>query len=391
MSDKNLNLSLFLQSNSKGQELVNKLSGMDLDIYYKIQDIVYTAPTTGEIHRQVTKLLESGYGREFSVNYLGNPTIGQGAVYSLSNMGVGTLKILKESYDINPYLKDKNRKTINNLTLDNYKRDKKGRIKTKKGKPVKVNLAQRKMNAFVNGFANLSGITNFIVFLKENLIIIAILFVTVFVIIPAIIFTAGAVGSFHSTPFELCSKDAKENAGSSVGLGDGISLDVKKNVEQYSKPEFLYHAWIYFTQKAGWSKNATIGTLSYIMQEGSGLGTFTYESYYIRSYKGPSGKSPDLTLDNELWLKELPRMQHENPDGDMIGIGAQQQTDTSVGGGASNATAMIKAAIAAKKYWQDPSFQVPYLIKLDEANYMAERSEERRVGKECRSRWSPYH
>ena len=23
--------------------------------------------------------------------------------------------------------------------------------------------------------------------------------------------------------------------------------------------------------------------------------------------------------------------------------------------------------------------------------YMAERSEERRVGKECRSRWSPYH
>ena len=24
-------------------------------------------------------------------------------------------------------------------------------------------------------------------------------------------------------------------------------------------------------------------------------------------------------------------------------------------------------------------------------SYLAERSEERRVGKECRSRWSPYH
>ena len=24
-------------------------------------------------------------------------------------------------------------------------------------------------------------------------------------------------------------------------------------------------------------------------------------------------------------------------------------------------------------------------------NYLANRSEERRVGKECRSRWSPYH
>lgn len=373
MSDKNLNLSLFLQSNSKGQELVSRLSDANLDIYYKIQDIVYTAPTTGEIHRQVTKLLESGYGREFSMNHLGNPKIGLGAVYSLSNMGAGNLNITKESYDANPYLKDKSRKTTNDLTLDNYKRDKKGRIKTKKGKPVKVNAAQRKMNAFINGFANLGGIANFFVFLKENLIIIAILFVTVFIIVPAIIFTAGAVGAFHSTPFELCSKDSHENSGSSAGLGDGITLDVKKNVEKYSKPEFLYHAWVYFTQKAGWSKNATIGTLSYIMQEGSGLGTFTYESYYIKSYKGPSGKSPDLTLDNELWLKELPRLQHENPDGDMVGIGAQQQTDTSAGGGAQNATAMIKAAISAKKYWQDPSFQVPYLIKLNESNYMFQK------------------
>ena len=37
-----------------------------------------------------------------------------------------------------------------------------------------------------------------------------------------------------------------------------------------------------------------------------------------------------------------------------------------------------------------------YLAKLEEAkkrnhHKIAERSEERRVGKECRSRWSPYH
>ena len=31
-----------------------------------------------------------------------------------------------------------------------------------------------------------------------------------------------------------------------------------------------------------------------------------------------------------------------------------------------------------------------YLQKIDIERY-AERSEERRVGKECRSRWSPYH
>ena len=33
-------------------------------------------------------------------------------------------------------------------------------------------------------------------------------------------------------------------------------------------------------------------------------------------------------------------------------------------------------------------------VKMDEVNFFAkrlDRSEERRVGKECRSRWSPYH
>ena len=30
-------------------------------------------------------------------------------------------------------------------------------------------------------------------------------------------------------------------------------------------------------------------------------------------------------------------------------------------------------------------------IGYDQAPYYSERSEERRVGKECRSRWSPYH
>src|SRR2546426_11576313 len=32
-----------------------------------------------------------------------------------------------------------------------------------------------------------------------------------------------------------------------------------------------------------------------------------------------------------------------------------------------------------------------YLIAGTGAYYLYERSEERRVGKECRSRWSPYH
>ncbi len=31
------------------------------------------------------------------------------------------------------------------------------------------------------------------------------------------------------------------------------------------------------------------------------------------------------------------------------------------------------------------------LLQMHERYYVSERSEERRVGKECRSRWSPYH
>ena len=35
---------------------------------------------------------------------------------------------------------------------------------------------------------------------------------------------------------------------------------------------------------------------------------------------------------------------------------------------------------------------LPIIEKLDNVGYHSlERSEERRVGKECRSRWSPYH
>ena len=34
---------------------------------------------------------------------------------------------------------------------------------------------------------------------------------------------------------------------------------------------------------------------------------------------------------------------------------------------------------------------LPFLSKLANDGYKKARSEERRVGKECRSRWSPYH
>ena len=37
------------------------------------------------------------------------------------------------------------------------------------------------------------------------------------------------------------------------------------------------------------------------------------------------------------------------------------------------------------------TFKFPIIRKSTQKRYITNRSEERRVGKECRSRWSPYH
>ena len=41
--------------------------------------------------------------------------------------------------------------------------------------------------------------------------------------------------------------------------------------------------------------------------------------------------------------------------------------------------------------WDGQTYEAHKLIIKRGATRIAERSEERRVGKECRSRWSPYH
>ena len=58
---------------------------------------------------------------------------------------------------------------------------------------------------------------------------------------------------------------------------------------------------------------------------------------------------------------------------------------------------MIKALAKQIKEYKSASLVTPIFMILEVAMemviplLMASRSEERRVGKECRSRWSPYH
>ena len=47
--------------------------------------------------------------------------------------------------------------------------------------------------------------------------------------------------------------------------------------------------------------------------------------------------------------------------------------------------------VSGDAYVDHPSFGPAIISRLLEARGYKVRSEERRVGKECRSRWSPYH
>ena len=53
--------------------------------------------------------------------------------------------------------------------------------------------------------------------------------------------------------------------------------------------------------------------------------------------------------------------------------------------------AMMALTLAGCGGSSDDSSTYTYSSELDIKNLDSSRSEERRVGKECRSRWSPYH
>ena len=52
---------------------------------------------------------------------------------------------------------------------------------------------------------------------------------------------------------------------------------------------------------------------------------------------------------------------------------------------------MVKGAIKAAEELDTPIILQIAEVRLDHSPLHLMRSEERRVGKECRSRWSPYH
>ena len=94
---------------------------------------------------------------------------------------------------------------------------------------------------------------------------------------------------------------------------------------------------------------------------------------------------PDLSrhyfddLQGEKYLRYVPNTDH--------GLGNSDALDTLVA-----FYSMILAGKEGPEYsWERPAENVFHVKPVDKPKKVVLRSEERRVGKECRSRWSPYH
>ena len=145
--------------------------------------------------------------------------------------------------------------------------------------------------------------------------------------------------------------------GVGISIGGGVQVS-PQDAQKYANSDYVCHAFIHVMKQRGYTEPAMKGILSYAIQEGAGLGTFTYESYWVF---GPiSGKPNDLTLDNDKWLKYCESGYYPHSANPLaFGIGFLADSNTPDARGASK---MINQATSDGYYWQDPQWQVQYLL-----------------------------
>lgn len=146
-------------------------------------------------------------------------------------------------------------------------------------------------------------------------------------------------------------------------------------IEEMKTKETAMRFFIYLMDNKGYVPNAIVGAMSYMMQEGTALGTFTYESY--KYCTGPSGKYYDDTLDNDAWLKWLDgsgfqqavqlyanmRAKGSSVGYAAIGLGLTQESDVwkwDGSKGTHRATDLLNFAISKGGPWQYPNIQMMY-------------------------------
>lgn len=247
---------------------------------------------------------------------------------------------------------------------DYFKRDKEGNILTDKyGRNKEYGRLGKKLVNFQNNVknTNLSRKLGFIIKNLKAILWISGIISLLLTILTVLIFALGIAGSVGHTPFILCGHDDIKPA-----------MPNSKDVNEMASPDYGKKVFIAYAKSKNWKKEAIIGVLSYILQEGNASGTFTYESDFV--VRGPGGKLKDTTLDNKDWIKWLnDKKTHEesiskNPNNynwnhHAIGLGLVQFSDVWENGTKTvdNATKMLEFAESKGKPWQDPETQMEYL------------------------------
>lgn len=106
-----------------------------------------------------------------------------------------------------------------------------------------------------------------------------------------VVFISGVVNSFGHSPFVLCTESQIRGESPVVS---------EETVNEATSREYIVNAFIMKAKEYGWRDEAIVGVVAYILQEGSGFGSFTYEGFWF--HPGPSGTNYDKTLDNKAWL-----------------------------------------------------------------------------------------
>lgn len=335
---------------------ISAQSGRDWDKIQKIRRKINSFEDEYDIYRWLDDRRRSSYAREEDYRLFSIPKNSEVDIYASRKRN-----IYHQEYEENKYDKE--------YGIDNYKKNKDGSYETDVlGNKVKNNALKRISINIANNIINSRyfKMGRLLIANAKAIIIAIIAFVLVLTISVASVYGFGIANSIGKSPFALCGSD-----GYAV---DGVTLDINsQDLLEIMTPEYASNIFVMKARERGWKENAIIGVLSYILQEGTGMGTFTYEGHY--TYTGPSGVIDDILLDNDRWRDWLSGSGKEQAHNlyykdknwyASIGLGLLQNSDVwrkdGVTMDAKGATALLDYADSMGGPWQDPEIQLNFFF-----------------------------
>ena len=351
MDDKFLKIEDYFKYSSKGS------SSRDLDDIERIRVKINSFENEKDILEWLDARRQSSYVRQEDFRLFGVAITDK-----VNNDGLSRVNEFYHAKDEEDYTNDND-----SIKQRSYqKKDRKGNYKYKRdGTIAEYGGARRNLINLSNNIENslMSKNVHFLaVHLRVILTMIAIILIAIALMILGI-YTFGIADSAGHTPFVLCGQD-EITGKSSVQVASGT-------IKEMATTEYAAKIFVSVAKQKGWKNEAIIGVMSYILQEGSGMGSFTYENYY--GSQGPSNILFDKTLNNKMWISWLSSAGKTQAHSvyaarnssyyASIGLGLLQNSDVWRNDGSmddTGATALIKYAEAKGKPWQDTITQITY-------------------------------